>query len=91
MSIIDPKLLEVQRRVEQGESVLKAIRETLGMSREQMAVELSIAATTVYRWETGRAVPSLTIPQVKSLNKILKRINMTVDDLPDDLGSKSNA
>lgn len=91
MSIIDPKLLEVQRRVDGGESVLKVIRETLGMTREELAVKLRIAATTVYRWETGRAVPSLTIPQVKALSQILKEVKMTVDDLPDNLGSKNDA
>ncbi len=37
---------------------LQEKRETLGLSREQLARELKTTYTTVYRWENGdRAIP----------------------------------
>lgn len=66
--------------------MLKAVREGLGMTREEMAVALGTSATTIYRWETGRVVPMFTIVQVKALSRMLKELKMSVDDLPDNLG-----
>jgi DNA-binding transcriptional regulator YiaG len=36
---------------------IKALRLRLGLTREDVAVRLNVRATTVYRWESGRAVP----------------------------------
>lgn len=37
---------------------LEVKREKLGLSREELARELKVTYTTVYRWETdGRAIP----------------------------------
>lgn len=37
---------------------LETKRESLGLSREELARELKVTYTTIYRWETeGRAIP----------------------------------
>jgi hypothetical protein len=38
---------------------------------------------TVSNWERGKAIPKLTVPQFKTLLKVLK---VAVDQLPDDFG-----
>jgi len=37
---------------------IKALRLKLGLSREQFAVRIGCSYRTIYKWETGRAVPS---------------------------------
>ena len=37
---------------------LKTYRKQLGLSREKVAAALGVTGVTVWRWETGRMVPS---------------------------------
>lgn len=72
--------------IEEGESVLKVIRTRLGYTQEQLAVKLGTASVTVSRWERGTAEPTLTLAQVKALSRELKKIGMTIDNLPNTFG-----
>lgn len=53
------------------------------MTQKQLAEALGVSETTVRNWEAGRAVPNLTPKQYKTL---LKTLQITPDELPDDFG-----
>lgn len=84
--MIDPRLLEIQAKVQRGESVLKAIREALGYTRRELADKLQTTETTIYRWESGRSPATFTVPQMKALARELRAIRLNIEDLPDDIG-----
>lgn len=42
-------------------------RRALGLTQKEIAAELDITSQTVSNWETSRAVPTLTIGQIKKL------------------------
>lgn len=65
------------------ESKIMRLRYLRRMTQKELADALGVTDTTVMRWETGRAVPRLTISQVKTLVKVL---GVTLDELPDDFG-----
>lgn len=62
---------------------MKAIREALGCTQEQFASRIGVTSMTVSRWERGVAPPTLTIPQAKALSRELRKIGMTIENLPD--------
>lgn len=66
-----------------GESLLKKLREELGMSQEELARQIGTSARTISRWETGDSVPSFTIAQMKALDELLKANGKSLKDLPD--------
>ena len=71
---------------ESEESPLKSRREELGLSQREVASAVNVSVQTISNWETGRYKEAkLTLPQVKSLCKIMR---WTVDDLPDDFGPR---
>lgn len=72
-------------RPEDEESPLKKLREELAMSQEDFARELGISTQTISRWETGRNVPTFTVPQMKALERLLRSIGKQISDLPDQL------
>lgn len=39
-------------------AAIRAWREGVGLTRDQAARVLDVTASTVYRWETGRATPT---------------------------------
>ena len=67
----------------EGESPLKSIREALGCTQEQFAARIGVTSMTISRWERGAAPTTLTLPQIKAFSGELKKIGMTVDNLPD--------
>lgn len=73
----------------EGEAPLKTIRVKLGLTQEQLAREIGVTSVTISRWERGVAPATFTVPQIKAFSRLLARIGMTVDNLPDDLGEKS--
>lgn len=71
---------------QEGESPLKAVRQALGgLSREKFAARIGAVSTTVKRWEEGGKI-MLTLEQAKNLNRELRSLGMTIEDLPDNLG-----
>ena len=68
----------------QGESALKTLRKLLGdISQEEFARRIGVSGHTVSRWERGVWNATLTLPQIKSLEKELNSIGLTFQDLPD--------
>lgn len=65
------------------ESKLMRLRTLRRMTQKELANALGVDRVTVTNWETGRSEPRLTIAQFKTLLKVL---NITVDELPDDFG-----
>jgi DNA-binding XRE family transcriptional regulator len=65
------------------ESPLMRFRLLRRMTQQELADELGVSSTTIRNWESGRAVPNLTIPQVKKLCQVLE---VNLEDLPDDFG-----
>src|SRR4051812_11987996 len=56
-------------------AVLRAIRESLSLSQEQLASELRVDANTVQSWETGRrGLPSTRVSTLVSLRTELSRL-----------------
>jgi ribosome-binding protein aMBF1 (putative translation factor) len=70
----------------EGESPLKAVRKALGnLSREKFAARIGTVSSTVKRWEEGGKI-MLTLEQAKNLNRELRSLHMTIEDLPNSLG-----
>lgn len=57
---------------------LKQMREAVPMSQTEVAKELDVTTTTIYKWETGRASPQ---PQyVRGLARVYGRTIQEVQD-----------
>jgi len=54
-------------------------RRSLGLTQKQIAVELGVTSQTVSNWETSKAIPTLTIGQMKKLCQLLQ---CTLDEIP---------
>jgi DNA-binding XRE family transcriptional regulator len=65
------------------ESNLVKLRERVDLTQKQIAEALGVTEQTVRNWEHGRVEPRLTIPQVKTLCRLLQ---CPLDQLPDQLG-----
>lgn len=57
------------------------------MNQTQFAETLGVRRSTISEWETGVHKPSLSIEQVKVLDKLLGQVNLRFEDLPDDIAS----
>lgn len=65
---------------------LKTLREMLGgISQEELARRLETSIKTVVRGESGQNI-RLSIPQMKNLDRELKSIGLSIQDLSDNLG-----
>jgi transcriptional regulator with XRE-family HTH domain len=64
-------------------SPLRKLRTLQQLTQQELADALGVTQDTVANWENGRAVPKLTVPQFKTLLKILQ---VTPEELPDDFG-----
>lgn len=72
---------------QEQESALVRLRRSRNLTQKQIADALGVTVQTVSNWEVGRVEPKLTIRQFKVLLKILE---CSVDELPDDLGRVSS-
>jgi transcriptional regulator with XRE-family HTH domain len=72
---------------DEAESPLKKLRESAGLSQQELAVRIGVAVTTISRWERGVSVAMLTVPQMKALCKALGK---SLDELPDEFGSPND-
>ncbi|MEO1351314.1 MAG: helix-turn-helix transcriptional regulator [Cyanobacteria bacterium J06635_15] len=64
-------------------SVFVQLRKEKGLSQKTVAQELEINEQTVRNWEHGRTVPTLTVPQMKRLCKLLQ---LPIEQVPDNFG-----
>lgn len=64
-------------------SRLKLLRQKLGISQNSLAEVLSVDRVTIARWETGERECKFSLPQVAALCCLLKKADMTVDQLMD--------
>ena len=55
---------------------LKAIREKAGLSQKKLAEKLGVDENTVWRWEAGRAYPSVDLGK-----QIAELLGVSVDEL----------
>lgn len=67
-------------------SAFKQIREGLSLSRKEFAEILGVNSDTVGLWETSKSIPALDIAQVKQLDKLLQKLGLNWQDLPDHIG-----
>ena len=84
--MLEPSILQVFKKVNEGQAVIKAIREAANMSQQDFANRLKTTVTTISRWENGRASITLNIPQVKALVELLNELEIPISTLPDDWG-----
>lgn len=68
------------------ESSLRTLRETAGLTQDQLAFHLQVASSTVRRWEKGTE-PSLSVLQMK---KFCQLVGKSLEELPDYLGKPLN-
>lgn len=67
-------------------SNLVSLRQRFELTQKQVAEALGVTEQTVRNWEQGKAIPRLTIPQTKTLCRLLK---CSIEDLPDNLGPET--
>lgn len=84
--MIDPSILKIYSRIQEGESALKVIREALDMSQQEFASYIGVSTTSVSRWERGTSEMSLTLKQLSKFTELLRRLGMSLDNLPDYVG-----
>lgn len=65
-------------------SALKKLRVLQNLTQQDLADALGVSIETVSNWERGKTIPTLTIPQFKTLLRMLK---VTPEELPDDFGA----
>ncbi|MFM9695807.1 helix-turn-helix transcriptional regulator [Streptomyces europaeiscabiei] len=55
---------------------LKSARLNMGLTQAQLANKLDVTRETIYRWETGKEVPTLT-----NLSRWAKTLDVSLSDL----------
>jgi len=68
---------------EEGKTPLDTLLKKLSMSVPDLARELEIDKSTVYRWKAGQSEPNFTLRQMKAFQILLWRHGMDIRDLPD--------
>lgn len=71
------------RDQQEGDSPLKQLRDELDISQEEFGRLIGTTARTVSRWEAGDSVPTFTIPQMKALDRLLRSIGKSIQEVPD--------
>lgn len=79
--MVRPNPLDVE-----GEPPVKRIRELLGLTQVQFSRLLGVDPKTISRWENGQGKPLFSPGQFRALLEALEPHNITLKDLPDDLG-----
>lgn len=73
-------MIEANLQSEEGGSPLKALRERLGISQEELARRLGTSVVSISRWERGAKPMSLTVPQMLSLVRELRSVGWDIED-----------
>jgi hypothetical protein len=69
----------------EGMSALDVLLARLGLTQEQFCEELGFHRTAYQRWKVGGLVTSLNHVQAKKLDSMLRRVGLSIQDLPDDV------
>ncbi len=64
-------------------SPLKKLRGELGLSQEEFARQIGTSGRTISRWEARDSIPTLTIAEMKAIDRFLRSNGKTLEDLPD--------
>jgi DNA-binding transcriptional regulator YiaG len=67
------------------QSMLKQLRNRLGISQETLAQHFKVPVFQISRWETGRVGFSLNLQQIKALIRLIRAVGLDYEDLPDDI------
>jgi transcriptional regulator with XRE-family HTH domain len=84
--MINPRVIQVYKEIEEGKAPMRVIRDQLGLTQPEFAVRLGVGVSTVSRWENGLSPVTLTIRQIKTFELMLQEVGITLQQLPDDLG-----
>lgn len=63
---------------------LRTLRKKLGITQNDFAQVLSVSERSVRRWEKGEVPPVFSLPQIAALCCLLKKADMSIDQLLDD-------
>ena len=66
-----------------AESQFVKLREAAELTQKDVAEALGVSIQTIRNWEHGKAIPHLTIPQMKTLCRLVSK---SIEDLPDTFG-----
>jgi transcriptional regulator with XRE-family HTH domain len=69
----------------EGMSALDVLLARLSLTQEQFCEELGFHRSSYQRWKTGGLVTSLNHVQAKKLDLLLRRVGLSIQDLPDDV------
>jgi transcriptional regulator with XRE-family HTH domain len=72
-----------------GKSALDVLLELLDITQKDFCDVMEIDTSTFRRWRQGKPT-RLTHVQAKTLDKLLRKIGLTIQDLPDDLSKWQN-
>ena len=71
--------------VVEGMSALDVLLARLSLTQEQFCDELGFHRSSYQRWKSGGLVTSLNHVQAKKLDLMLRRVGLSIQDLPDDV------
>jgi transcriptional regulator with XRE-family HTH domain len=74
---------KTEEKVNSNAAMLKYLRESLGMTQKELANELGVVETTIWRAENGRNEMKFTFSQMKRVFKLMTRAGIPIDKLPD--------
>lgn len=61
--------------------IVEVLRKDANITQQELSAALGIRDHTYRNWIKGRAIPTLTIPQMK---RLCRELNCTLEELPDD-------
>ncbi len=68
---------------------MKQLRDELDISQEEFGRLIGTSARTISRWEAGDSVPTFTISQMKALDRLLRSIGKSIQEVPDNFSPQN--
>jgi DNA-binding transcriptional regulator YiaG len=69
----------------EGMSALDVLVARLGLTQTEFCAELGVNRSSYQRWKTKGLVTKLNHIQAKKLDSMLRRVGLSIQDLPDDV------
>ena len=76
--------------VVEGRSPLDVLLQLLDVTQKEFCWRVGIDGSTYRRWKTGKNPPNMTLEQAKKLDSELRRVGLTLQDLPSALTPAEN-